>query len=195
MKLTRNQIEAWLRQAECTDWGADMSTDDQVDVLRVAIRAFDAEEEIARVTAERDEAIAIYSVSDHQRDEACRDRDRAMAERDAARADIARMTRALADARAAVAIAHKRIAEVTAERDARPEISREMARRYAEWRDGFSPHPANVDRLEPVDDALRAHAAGSGAAEASGGVCQACTIYGPRPTCPACKGTGRRVGE
>lgn len=54
------------------------------------------------------------------------------------------------------------LARVTAERDARPEISREMARRYAEWRDGFSPHPANVDRLEPVDDALRAHAAGSG---------------------------------
>lgn len=78
------------------------------------------------------------------------------------RADLARMTRALADERAAVAIAHERIAEVTAERDARPEISRVDARRYIEWRDGFSPHPANVDRLEPVDDALRAHAAGSG---------------------------------
>lgn len=30
--------------------------------------------------------------------------------------------------------------------------------------------------------------------EASVGVCQACTIYGPRTTCPACNGTGRKEG-
>jgi len=116
--------------------------------------------DLARVTAERDEAIAIYSVSDHQRDEACRDRDRAMAERDTARADIAVLNRALADERAAVAIAHERIAEVTAERDARPEISREDAAGYLvaiSRTFGGDPEP-----YERTMRALRAHAAGSG---------------------------------
>lgn len=151
--------------------------------------------DLARVTAERDKAIAIYRVSDHQRDEACRDRDRAMAERDAeiaqlraeleeavkygndyarryivamergsvlllerdaARADLARMTRDLADERAAVAIAHERIAEVTAERDARPEISREDARA---WTSDGIPYGEQVRAGAAIDEALRAHAA------------------------------------
>lgn len=118
--------------------------------------------DLARVTAERDREANDRQTAGDAWNDMRRQRDAALVERDTARADLAKLNRAIADERAAVAIAHARIAEVTAERDARPEISREDARRYVEWRDGFSPHPANVDRLEPVDDALRAHAAGSG---------------------------------
>ena len=76
------------------------------------------------------------------------------------RADLARMTRDLADERAAVAIAHEQIAEVTAERDARPEISREDAAGYlvaVSRTFGGDPEP-----YERTMRALRAHAAGSG---------------------------------
>lgn len=139
--------------------------------------------DLARVTAERDEAIAIYRVSDHQRDEACRDRDRAMAERDVARADIARMDRALADERAAVAIAHERMDALAAERDDfRKRINEIRAHVPEEW-DGDSgdfagtvvailscPHgePGHYwkdgcpECCAVEHEALRANAAGSG---------------------------------
>lgn len=42
--------------------------------------------------------------------------------------------------------------------ESRPDISREDAARYLAWRSGFAPHPRNFDRLQPIDDALRAHA-------------------------------------
>ena len=79
-------------------------------------------------------------------------------------ADLAALNRALADERAAVAIAHERIAEVTAERDARPEISREDARAWTA--DGI-PYGEQVRAGAAIDEALRAHAAGSGATNAS----------------------------
>lgn len=159
-------------------------------------------------------------------------------ERDEARADLARVTaeldEAIEDRRQArddAARAAALLAVRTMERDARPAISRVDARRYVEWRDGFSPHPANVDRLEPVDDALRAHAAGSVAAEASDGgafgpvsywlskvpsikreslgtwranecaACEgsgyanACVSAAGARTCPACNGSGRKGGS
>ena len=85
-------------------------------------------------------------------------------ERDAARADLARMTRAIADERAAVAIAHERMDALTAERDARPEISREDAR----WVSAQDPidedqwTPSAIPAVKRINAALRDHAAGSG---------------------------------
>lgn len=38
------------------------------------------------------------------------------------------------------------------------EIDPADAARYIQWRDTFTPHPRNVDRLKPIDDVLREHA-------------------------------------
>lgn len=60
-----------------------------------------------------------------------------------------------------VAYNERRISEcLTAEsRAARiVDIDPADAARYIQWRDTFAPHPANVDRLEPIDDAMREHA-------------------------------------
>ena len=82
------------------------------------------------------------------------------AERDAARADLARMTRALADERAAVAIAHERMDALTAERDARPEISREDAAGFISVTMGARlPSTTDLVGAQNVRNALRAHAA------------------------------------
>lgn len=126
--------------------------------------------EIARVTAERDREAHDRQTAGDAWNDMRRQRDAALVERDAARADLARMTRALADERAAVAIAHERMDALTAERDARPEISREDAAGFISVTMGARlPSTTDLVGAQNVRNALRAHAAGSGAAEASDG--------------------------
>lgn len=72
---TREKIAQWLAQAEANDWGADMSTDDQVAVLRLALRTLDAEAQLAAMAeraekAERERAAAIAAGEDIERQSA-----------------------------------------------------------------------------------------------------------------------------
>lgn len=82
---TREKIAQWLAQAEANDWGADMSTDDQVAVLRLALRTLDAEWAANEAREDLAAMTRLYNT-------AWPALDSARAERDAARADLAAMT-------------------------------------------------------------------------------------------------------
>lgn len=138
---TLEQIAQWLAQAEANDWGPDMSVDDQCAVLRLALRTLDAER-----------------AAEHWR-----------RLRKGAETDLAAMTERAKKAEherdewkhTAMARTAEKVRAWT-ERDARPEISREDAAAWVRHEDEDDDYTAACGR---VGLALRAHAAGSGAAE------------------------------
>lgn len=143
----------------------------------------DALRDLARVTAELDREAHDRQTAGDAWNDMRRQRDAALVERDAARADITVLNRALADERAAVAIAHERIAEVTAELDnARSRVVEQiekslphaMQNAKAVYKYDVNESRARAMAVLIVDEAIqclhfddtresiRAHAAGSG---------------------------------
>lgn len=129
-------------------------------------------------TMERDGAVTSYRVSEHQREEACRDRDRAMAECNEARRE---RDKARSVGEAVLAVLEDFGWDLAV---LRADIESD---RLAETVEGCV--------MLAIERALRAHAAGSGEAKASGGVCEcSLSVGGPHPSCIVCNGTGRTGG-